>query len=118
MAKVKVQADQCLCCERKRIARGLCSACYATALRVIRSGERTEQELIDRGLILPSKKIGRPRTNAFLLKVEGAKACETNRRGERAAERAGTESNGSKSRTRKTSRRKSAKATASTARSS
>lgn len=40
-------------CDRNTACRGLCTACYQTAKREIQLKRTTEQELMDRGLMLP-----------------------------------------------------------------
>lgn len=42
-------------CPRKLHRRGLCGACYRSALRMIAAGEVTELQLMQRGLMLPKK---------------------------------------------------------------
>jgi hypothetical protein len=64
---------KCLNCPNKAQARGCCMNCLHTAHRVIRSGERTEQELIDAGMILPTQKKGRPISSPFLKKLARVK---------------------------------------------
>jgi len=45
-------------CEREACSRGLCMACFVSAKRYVKSGKITEEKLINRGLILPSKTKG------------------------------------------------------------
>ncbi len=40
--------------------RGLCANCYAQALRLIELGKVTREELVERGLMLPSRQGLRP----------------------------------------------------------
>lgn len=40
-------------CDRKATRRGLCDSCRAEANRMVKRGETTEQELIEKGLMLP-----------------------------------------------------------------
>lgn len=51
--------NRCLTCSSRRQSRGLCWSCLREAHAAIRSGESTEQGLIDAGLILPKQKSGR-----------------------------------------------------------
>lgn len=61
--------SKCLNCPNKAQSRGCCIGCLHAAHRVIKSGERTEQQLIDAGMILPSQRRGRPITSKFLTKL-------------------------------------------------
>lgn len=60
----------CLCCKNKVFSRGLCWACYGEARAVIRSGAKSEQQLIDHGVILPSKRPGRPAKSGFRRRLD------------------------------------------------
>lgn len=52
----KQQGSGCITCGREALSRGLCSSCYQSAIRVIKSGDATDEQLVERGLILPKKK--------------------------------------------------------------
>lgn len=58
-AKNKKAVEKCLTCSNKAQSRGLCWRCSAAANASINRGDVTEQELIDRGLMKPIKKLGR-----------------------------------------------------------
>ena len=45
-------------CKRDADVRGLCNACYSVAKRLRDLGKFTFQELVDLGLMLPSKRRG------------------------------------------------------------
>ena len=65
---------KCLTCPSKAQSRGLCWGCLHAAHRVIKNSERTEQELIDAGLILASRRSGRPLdVSPFLKKLAKVK---------------------------------------------
>jgi hypothetical protein len=64
---------KCLACPNKAQSRGLCWNCLHAAHRVLKSGERTEQELQDAGLILAPKRTGRPIASPFLKKLAKVK---------------------------------------------
>lgn len=48
----------CITCTRQPKHCGLCDACYQAAVRLIRAGKVSRQELEDQGLILPSRQGG------------------------------------------------------------
>jgi hypothetical protein len=48
--------EKCLCCDKPAIARGLCPACRRAADNAIKRREATEEELIERGFLLPAIK--------------------------------------------------------------
>lgn len=58
MARKKTAPPICIVprCPRKQHARGLCSTCYRTAKRMIENGEVTEEQLIQRRLMLSKSK--------------------------------------------------------------
>lgn len=60
-----VEREECLTCDNKAQTRGLCFTCRAAASAVVARGEKTEQELIDSGLMLPAKRKGRPAKSGF-----------------------------------------------------
>jgi hypothetical protein len=60
--------DKCLNCPNKVSARGCCINCLHAAHRLIRIGEKTEQELIDAGVILPTRRRGRKIAMSPVLK--------------------------------------------------
>lgn len=70
MARTKnaQKKEICLGCSGElgeRPIRGLCSACYQAARRLIRLGETDEKQLIKHGHLLPAKTSGRPRIQRF-----------------------------------------------------
>lgn len=67
-----MDSEKCLApeCGRDREIRGLCTSCYHTANRMIRNGEATETELINKGLLLPANPGGRPASNPLRRAVE------------------------------------------------
>lgn len=70
VAKAAEPRAKCIVCKtNNRYSRGLCRRCGDDARIVIRSGERTEQELIDKGLLLPRKGVGRPISSQFRKKL-------------------------------------------------
>lgn len=63
-------AGKCLVtgCDRKGDdSRGMCSACYANAARLVRNGKTTWKSLERRGLALKSKRPVRPNLIAALV---------------------------------------------------
>jgi hypothetical protein len=62
-------AKKCLNCPSKAQSRGCCWNCLHAAHATIKSGEKTEQQLIDLGMILPTKRSGRPITSKFKTKL-------------------------------------------------
>lgn len=78
VSKVESQRDQkprCRTCKKRAaVSRGNCATCLSNAHNLIRSGERTEQELVDKGILLPAKKPGRPRNNAVRSRLEKIEA--------------------------------------------
>ncbi len=71
--KRKQRARKCLHCKNKAVSRGCCRTCLETARAVIRSGEKSDQELVNAGLLLPMERMGRPISSPFRKKLEGAK---------------------------------------------
>ena len=69
VAHKKPRRAKCLQCPNKAFSRGLCSTCLSAAHRLINSGQKTEQQLIDAGAMLPSKKSGRPRGSAYAKRL-------------------------------------------------
>ena len=63
----------CITCERTLYSRGLCQPCFATARRLIRLGQATEAELVERKLMLPKKSRG-PKAKAFSAAFNASKA--------------------------------------------
>lgn len=51
---------KCLVKECKRMSkqRGLCTSCYLSALKLIKIGKTTDDELVNRGMINPKKEQG------------------------------------------------------------
>jgi hypothetical protein len=67
-------AVKCLNCPNKAFSRGCCPNCLHAAHRLIRTGEKTEQELIDLKMILPTQRRGRKiSVSPFLNKLAKAK---------------------------------------------
>jgi hypothetical protein len=64
------KAPKCLTdsCQNESKTRGLCPNCHAVARRRIREEEATEQELVDLGLMLPSRQ--GMRETAFIAALE------------------------------------------------
>ncbi len=58
----KKRLPKCLRCKRVQFARGLCRSCYEAARHLMRSGQKTEAQLLEKGLILPAKRMGRPKS--------------------------------------------------------
>lgn len=56
----KATREKCMIpeCDKVAFVRGVCQACYRSALNYIDRGMATEKELIDKGLILPGKQRG------------------------------------------------------------
>lgn len=50
--------DKCLTknCQKEKGTRGLCTSCYATARVMMKNGEATEKQFVDRGMMLPKVK--------------------------------------------------------------
>lgn len=68
--KLAPKRKRCLTCPSLEQSRGLCWNCLHAAHTSIRSGEKTEEQLIEAGLILPSKRSGRrPATSAWRKKL-------------------------------------------------
>jgi len=62
-------------CGRIAYSRGICQRCYACAKQMRQNGEATETELIDAGMMLPSRLPSiSPFRAAFLAKTAKAKA--------------------------------------------
>ena len=70
MARPKPKRSTCITCSKKPVARGLCSTCRAAAKIAILRGEFTEKQLIDEGLLLPAKGVGRPSGNGFAKRLK------------------------------------------------
>lgn len=66
------KAAKCLTCNSKAQSRGLCWSCLRDAHAVIRNGQRSEQQLIDGGLILPSQRPGRKISSPFMDRLSQA----------------------------------------------
>lgn len=67
----KGQPSKCLVCKLNKVqSRGCCGGCGTTLRRLIDLGERTEQELIDKGLMLPRQKTGRPLGSKARQRIE------------------------------------------------
>ncbi len=64
-----MQTIKCLIikCEDEVQTRGLCAKCYSTARMMMASGKITEQELLDKGMILPARPKVESRFKAELL---------------------------------------------------
>jgi len=60
-------------CDNPPVARGLCQTCRAAAKAAIQRGEVTEDELIERGLLLPAVTAGRKPESAFAKQLERVK---------------------------------------------
>jgi hypothetical protein len=74
-AKRKRRSAKCLNCPNKVWSRGCCINCLHAAHRLIRSGEKSEQELIDLGMILPTQRRGRKiAASPFLKKLAKVKS--------------------------------------------
>ena len=60
MKKKKSRSKRCLIggCNKPVKARGLCSPCRCAAWRSVLAGTVTEQELVERGLLLPLQAAG------------------------------------------------------------
>jgi hypothetical protein len=62
VAQLKPVRGKCIVCkENNAVSRGLCRKDLDDANELMRRKAVTEQQLIDRGLMLPKKKMGRPR---------------------------------------------------------
>lgn len=59
---------KCLNCPNKAQSRGCCWKCLHAVHRVVTSGERTEQEMIEAGVILPTQRRGRKIAMSPVLK--------------------------------------------------
>ena len=62
--------EQCLVCETKApqgktFSRGLCNSCRQSAYRMIKSGQATEETLVQKHLILPAAKRGGGKKSAW-----------------------------------------------------
>lgn len=57
-------------CSKEVASRGLCAACRSAAARMIENGETTEEELIERGLMLPNRQGHRPDPAAIRVALE------------------------------------------------
>jgi len=66
----KKKKAHCLRCKRKVYARGLCNPCYQAAYNAIRDNKVTEADLIENGLLLPSKGQGRKVSNPTMKGIE------------------------------------------------
>lgn len=67
------QEDLCLGCLSKsqsKLIRGLCSACYQATLRLINSGQVSEESLLKNGKIYPKSKGGRPASNPVTIEAQ------------------------------------------------
>lgn len=62
--------NKCIACNAKPYSRGLCQACYTAARRVIETGERTEDQLIDAGMILARQRKGQKLGSAFRKRMD------------------------------------------------
>lgn len=66
---------KCINCHKRKIrSRGNCQACLRLVHLYIDTGQYTEQELIDKGMLLRAKKPGRPASNEVLRRLEKAGA--------------------------------------------
>lgn len=73
----RVNSGHCITCENKPQSRGLCFRCTAAASAAITRGETSDDELIENGLRLPRKRLGRPPESGF------AKAMKANTKRQR-----------------------------------
>ena len=64
-AKSPPEKPKCVNCRRRvAVSRRCCGTCLRNVHRMIETGELTESDAIDKGLIGPRKKTGRPLGNA------------------------------------------------------
>ena len=61
-------------CHRQLRTRGICSACYLKARNMIDSGEVTEKELVERGLLRERRGLGEG--NPLKLALDKARKAE------------------------------------------
>lgn len=59
-ARKRAESGLCITCDNKPQTRGLCFRCNAAASAAITNGETTDQQLVEDGLRLPRKRLGRP----------------------------------------------------------
>lgn len=74
--------DQQLCLldhDAQEYSRGLCQRCLEAARNAIARGEITEQELVNRGLMLPAKTRGRRSKNPLAALIEKQRAKNKNK---------------------------------------
>lgn len=78
------------CCEREANSRGLCWPCYQSALRLVKSGKTTWDELVNMGFVKKSKHGGKEGSNLLSAfnarRMTGAPASLTISRGPTNAE--------------------------------
>lgn len=66
-ARARRPRGKCLTCEGQAKWRGLCIDCYNAAIGSIRRGKHSEEELIEKNLILPRRQ---GRVNAWSIRAE------------------------------------------------
>jgi len=59
-------------CQSRPFSRDLCQTCLRDAWDQIHRGEVTEEELVERGLMAPRERVGRPRVSKFGKQLERA----------------------------------------------
>jgi hypothetical protein len=65
---------KCLICPVRSHSHGLCQTCLSAARRLIQTGKRTEQQLIDAGAMLPSARKTKGLASAYLKRLEKLEA--------------------------------------------